>query len=110
MSTPLTAFEIDDHEHLFLWRRREKLSQTDAAKEFGLKRSVYQLCEEAKRGIDFAFDPQTDLTEQEYCVLMRMRYGMTQDEIGDAIGVSRVWVNMMEKGKVKVEKLLAYWS
>lgn len=102
--------ELDDHEHLFVWRRREKLSQTDAAKEFGLRRGVYQLCEEAKRPIDFRYERQDNITAEEYCVLMRQRYGITQVEIAEALGCSRVWVNMMETGKAPIDKLLAYWS
>ena len=102
--------ELDDHEHLFLWRRRERLSQTDAAREFGLTRGVYQLCEEAKREIDFRYERQNGVTPQEYCVLMRQRYGVTQEDIAEALGVSRVWVNMMEAGRAPVGKLLAYWS
>jgi DNA-binding XRE family transcriptional regulator len=102
--------DLDEHEHLFIWRRREKLSQTDAAREFGLTRGIYQLCEEAKRGIDFNFQRQRAITAQEYCVLMRQRYGVTQEDIADALGVTRVWVNMMEAGRAPVEKLLAYWS
>lgn len=104
------AFELDDHERLVLWRRREGLEQSDALREFGVTRGAYQAMEEGKRAVTVALDPLDGITEQEFCMLMRMRYGMTQGDVAEALGVTRVWVNRMEAGTADVDRLMAYWS
>jgi len=50
------------------------------------------------------------LTDVEYCVVLRKRTGLTQQQVADALGVSRYWVMLMENEKAPINRLLQYWE
>ena len=50
------------------------------------------------------------LANHERCVIMRRRAGTTQQEIADALGCCRRWVQQMELGRVACDDLLWYWE
>ena len=46
----------------------------------------------------------------EKCVIYRRRSKMTQDQVAKELGVSRGWVNSMERGRVPCDTLVWYWE
>lgn len=95
-------------ELLFLWRRRKNLTQREAARRLKVSVDTYREWEADQR------DGQPkkllkDLTTAETCVLRRRRSGLTQKEVAAELGLTRVWVNRMEKGLADPEALKAYW-
>ena len=98
-------------ELLFVYRKRENMTQTEMAKQHNVGRVRWSLWE---RGLE---TPKIDvglisafLTDQERCVILRRREGITQGELAKSIGVSRWWLNQMESGCAEPKKLFAYWS
>lgn len=51
-----------------------------------------------------------ELTQDEICLILRRRAGLTQEECADKIGVTRFWFNQMETGKVSVSDLVKFWE
>lgn len=49
------------------------------------------------------------LREYEKCLIFRLRRGLSQQEVADAIGCSRYWFGKMERGEVTWETLARYW-
>ena len=106
---------LSTREKLFIWRKREGLSQNDAAKHFGVSRNEYtswERMEEAMMRIPLTVSRvQTKtLTPQERCVVHRRRAGMNQREVADALGLCRYTINLKETGKLPVDDLIAYWE
>lgn len=51
-----------------------------------------------------------NLTGAERCWVMRTRCGRSQAEVAADLGVSRLWVNKMERGLVNADTLIWYWE
>ncbi len=49
------------------------------------------------------------LWEHEKCLVFRLRRGMSQQEVADAIDRSRYWLGLMERGEVNCDTLSRYW-
>lgn len=46
----------------------------------------------------------------EICFLMRRRAGIKQKDLAKTLGVSRYWVNAMERGSADCTALVNYWT
>lgn len=89
-----------------LQRRRRGLSITKDAAVRGL--TVSQVRDmEANEGQS---KRPPKLTDVEYCVVLRRRTRLTQQQVADALGVSRYWVMLMENEKAPIERLVEYWE
>lgn len=51
-----------------------------------------------------------DLRNHERCYLYRRRLSLTQEQVAESMGVSRYWLNCMERGKASADKLIAFWE
>lgn len=98
-------------EKVYLTRRRLGLSQSKFAKKFGMSRNQISLIEREE------VDPTPEMkisevsikSESELFAILRKRRGISQTDIGSALGLSRFWVNRMERGEVNDDKLRSYW-
>jgi transcriptional regulator with XRE-family HTH domain len=96
-------------ERLWLYRIRMKLTQRQRAEALGVKVDRYR---DWETGVVTKDMPITTLivTPTEMCRLRRRREGMTQQEVADAMGVSRLWVLKMERGEAPSGRLINFWS
>jgi DNA-binding XRE family transcriptional regulator len=46
----------------------------------------------------------------EKCLILRRRFGATQQECARILGVSRYWYNLMENGTVSSDRLEELWK
>lgn len=52
----------------------------------------------------------TDLSDAERCLIYRRRLGITQQEVANSLGISRFWVNAMERGRENCARLIEFWK
>lgn len=105
-----TIDSLSAPEALVLDRRRRGEDQRAAAARFGVSRTVYSRWE---RGVLDGPRPRLrakSLTAPEICLVHRRRAGYKQDQVALALGVSRAWINRMERGLEGCERLLQYWE
>lgn len=99
-------------EKLFLWRRKNKLTQAKAAKQIGVSTFAYKLMEYGKTELS----PETvaklsQVTKpHEFCIIYRRRCRVSQEEVAKELGICRNWMRLKETGKIPCEDLLAYWE
>jgi len=106
MATELT---LSRGEALLVERRRRGLNQVRAAGEWEVHPDKYREWE-ADRRDDTPEVEVGELKPHEVCYLKRRRSGKTQREIAAALGLTRLWVIMMEDGKAPVDRLVEYWG
>jgi DNA-binding XRE family transcriptional regulator len=101
-----------DAELLFLWRRRRGYNQKQAADALGYKRQTYVRLEHGRDPIRGKLRRRLkrELTPADCCVLYRRRADWTQAQVAHQMGVSRLWVNRMERGLESCEKLIFFWE
>ena len=91
-----------------IWRRREGLNQSQAAEELGWSVKKYKQAER-----DVRDEEPRDIREvhhHERALVYRRRASQTQREVAAALGVSRLWVNRMERGLADCSPLIEYWE
>jgi len=107
------AIELSQGERLFLYRRSQKLTQSEMAKELELPLLVYFQLEQDtaatqhKNLISIGDSPPLPY---EACVILRRRIGWTQQELAKKIGVCRWWLNLMELGRKDYSRLIEWWN
>lgn len=109
---PLSATKLSPGQKLLIYRRREGLTQAEAAEHIGMPESSYCCAEldQAHHGWTILSPLLGRLREYEKCLIFRLRRGMSQQEVADAIGRSRYWLGKMERGEVTWTTLARYWS
>ncbi len=95
-------------ERLVIERRRRKETQVKAAERFDVTPFVYGQWERDK--VEGPQPPTFQLTQAEQCLLYRRRLGWTQDAVAYIMGLSRTWVNQMERGLIPCKDLIEYWE
>lgn len=96
-------------ERMYVVRRRRGWTQSKAARMCGTYRSQYQLWEaDAEDGAPDT--PVGCLSTEEMTLLLRRRAGLTQQQLADAIGCSRQWLVMMERGLAPIDTLTTFWE
>lgn len=97
-------------EKFFISRNRRELTQAEMADELGVTRNYYNAVE-CSRGLDTDLDPPNvePLSDLEACVILRRRADISQEELATILECSRYWINRMEQGSEKAEKLIDYW-
>lgn len=97
-------------EALYIQRRRLQISQAERAAQLKIPEYLYVDYENEKRDVPKKLVPKMHkLSDIEECVLKRRRCHMTQDEVAVELGLSRLWVNRMEKGIEPADRLIAFW-
>ena len=85
-----------------LWRRRNRMDQTQAGAAFGVSRWMYSHMELGNvETPEVALDPPIQPHEQ--MLIHRKRLGMTQRQYAKRLGVKRPWVGRMESGDENAE-------
>jgi DNA-binding XRE family transcriptional regulator len=112
---PVASFDLEGMtvgERLLIARRRSNESQETVARQLGLTRNVYGRLERDDEDLHSGISlPELgELSQEEICVLLRRRAGLTQEECADKIGVTRFWFNQMETGKVSCADLVKFWE
>ncbi len=99
-------------ERLLIARRRSNESQETVARRFDMTRNTYGRLERDDEDLHSGISlPELgELTQEEICILLRRRAGLTQEECADKIGVTRFWFNQMEMGKVSSSDLVKFWE
>lgn len=113
--TGVAAFDIEGMsvgERLLIARRRSGESQETVARRFGLTRNSYGRVERDDEDLcaGISLPELGELTQDEVCLILRRRAGLTQEECAEKIGVTRFWFNQMETGKVSVTDLVKFWE
>ncbi len=113
--SPVASFDIEGMtvgERLLIARRRANESQETVARHLGMTRNTYGRLERDDEDLHSGISlPELgELTQEEICILLRRRAGLTQEECADKIGVTRFWFNQMEMGKVSSSDLVKFWE
>lgn len=100
---------LTDNEKVFIDRRRRGKLMREYAAEHGI--SVKELREIEHGRITSTVKPEVkELSVQEKCLLYRIRAEKSQEEVASDLGVSRIWINLMERGHRPVDLLAWYWE
>lgn len=107
----ITLRQLTQHEKLRLWRGRLGLTQEAAGLRFGVSGWTYGEMERGEIPIPtYAWRGPFEVQDHEFCLLSRLRSGMTQEEVAAELSVSRIWVNKMESGRVGCSALVRFWG
>ena len=98
---------LKDSESLYLDRKRRGETQEEAAAR---RRVNYRLYIDWELGRAVApWYPHVVPQEGEICEIRRRRAGLTQEEVGDRIGITKAAVGQMEKGIISSHRLEKFW-
>ena len=113
--SPVASFDVKGMtvgERLLIARRRDNESQETVARRLGMTRNFYGRLERDDEDLSAGISlPELgELTQDEVCLLLRRRAGLTQEECADKLGITRFWFNQMETGKVPCSDLVKFWE
>jgi DNA-binding XRE family transcriptional regulator len=105
-------------ERLILARRRMGFNQPEMAALLGIAPFTYGRMERGEVPLDHDKIDQhllpiaADLSPSEKAHFYRLRSDppVGQSQIAKDLGVSRIWVNRMERGLVSADRLVQYWE
>jgi transcriptional regulator with XRE-family HTH domain len=99
-------------ERLLIMRLRKRMTQSQMAAHFGVPTKTYRAWENGYR--DKSIPPGTvplgQLRIHEICRLLRKRAGKTQRQVAEEMGITRLWVFIMERGEGQTYRLANYWG
>ena len=101
---------LTEGEILLVARRRRGLSQVEMARAKNLTRHAYVKRENSPKIGSSRRLAEHGLLPGEKALLHRRRAGRTQSSIGAELGISRVWINRMERGLEDSTELLLHWE
>lgn len=104
-----TVVKLTPGEALLIARRRVGYNQLQTAQMYGVPSDLYRAWEMDRR----PDGPRIDVGEPkdyELCTVARRRAGLKQRELAAALGVSRIWVHMMETGTAPADRLREHWG
>lgn len=124
MASEIVALgKLSTGEQLYLFRRRAGESLESAAKRWGVCREVYLNWERDCPGRlrpNLSKLPQLVPNAGESCALARKRWNrklglgakdkIDQSVLSQILGVSRLWICRMERGREDCSRLVDYWS
>lgn len=113
MTAPIRECDLTTGERLRVYRRRMGLTRHAAAKL--LKRSPFWVAEVERGardmdGVTISWHGPRAMSDSERCMLYRLRAGRTQLDVAESLGLSRLWVNKMERGEESCDPLVWYWE
>jgi hypothetical protein len=101
-------------EQMLLDRRFSFRTQVETAQRLEMPvkkyRALEQRSDHRKIPLGFRTYRWSDLLDHDRCFILRRRSKMTQAQVADALGCSRVWVNLMERGEVPCQRLVEFWN
>lgn len=104
---------LSAQEKLRVWRRREKLTQPQAATTLEAPLEAYRTAERTGEGAAKLAKGLTlgKLHEGEKAFVLRLRSGKTIADVATAVGRCPFWVSRLEQGgKGNFDLLANYWS
>lgn len=102
---------LTEGEKLFIYRRRNNLTQEEMASRYGITRNVYGRIErDEEKEVSVKIPKIEHLELIEKCVLYRKQKELTQEECAESMGITRFWFNQMETGKVPIKDLVDFWE
>lgn len=103
--------KLTKNETMLLARRRRGFTQVRAARAAGISVFRYGMMENGVLPVSKDMRVSVGrVTPAEHCLVMRLRAGLTQVQVGKKIGRSRVWVNRMENGVEPPHELVEFWG
>ena len=51
-----------------------------------------------------------DISDSEFCFILRHRSGRTQQAVAEDVGICRYWFRLQETGNAECSRLLSYWE
>lgn len=91
---------------ILVHRWRNNISQKEAAIRAGMSLKSYRELElYSVDNINLNL-----LSNVESCKILRKRNKLTQQELANKIGISRIYVNMMENNEANPNRLIKYWK
>ena len=106
-SVPDSVDYLTEGELLFLTRHRNRMSLRRWTERQGINLKKYIQSERNQTRSRLLL---SDWIAYQRCVIYRRRSKMTQDQVAKELGVSRGWVNSMERGRAPCETLVWYWE
>lgn len=105
-------FELTPGERLELQRRRERLTQAEAAERHGVTTYVYRRWEQDRhRSPQPIYSLEGGPRDYEWCYIMRKRAGLTLHHLGEYMSLSHKWIHRAERGEVRdVSALVLWWE
>lgn len=100
-------------ERMRVYRRRRGMSRAEMGHDLRRSRHWVGDVERGAKEPPLAEVPwigPKELSGPERCMLYRLRSGTTQAHIASELGVSRLWVNKMERGLAPCDDLIWYWE
>lgn len=104
----LTASQLTLGERLRIFRRRYLRTQAEQARVMKVPLGTYKRMEADEIEADRM--PIGRVEPHEACMIMRRRKGMTLEQLGEEIGLTKWWICQMETGQAPTTTLVAYWS
>ncbi len=105
--------KLERYEAFIINRKRQNLKRKQIAKLAGITTSGYTSLEKEQYNKNYKhiLTPIIkDLTEAEELTILRKRHGITQEQLAEEVGCTRLWVNKMEKGLVNTFLLRRFWN
>lgn len=103
----LRTADLSSAERLLVWRRREGLTQRQAARRLSVSQYRLRAWE-----LGAGEPPRVSLGRllpHESCFLLRRRSGTSLEELARQLGVTPWWLCQMEGGSAPVDRLLRHW-
>lgn len=98
-------------ERLEISRRRKNETQAAAAKRLRIPLGAYKQAEADAPGARSVRVPAIGrVRPHEACRLLRVRKGLTLDDLSRKIKLSKWWLCLIEQGKAPVTTLLNFWT
>lgn len=106
----ITIEDLSRGERLFLLRRRLGETQAQTAKRHGLGLVTYSKMERFNLHFPGEIPKIETLADYEFCVIARRRKKVKQRDLTAELKVCKLWLVMMETGRISAEKLVKFWE
>lgn len=107
----VSVSELQPSERLLVDRRRREESQVEAAARLGVSLYQYRAWEDGVTEVGLiapALEPRA-LSDEEQCIVARVRRGVGVVALAKLLDVSRYWLSRMERGTAPSKRLADYW-
>lgn len=110
----LLSGALQPNERLLIDRRRRNQTQTEAAKRYRTTPKRYRAWEAGEEAITVQIKTSVptdaqDLPLYEQCVVARTRRGWNMQTLIRRSGLSRYWVQQVERGRGNPDTLVKFW-
>lgn len=106
----MPKIKLTKGERLFLIRKRRGVSQAEFARRYGVSHDTLSKVEKGRKAPSYNITVRGRInpTPGELIVALRRRLNMSQGELAERLGVSKMTVIARENGRGDVEEVLKY--